>query len=537
MVTKVVILLGYTCEYEPLFYNHLRPLSSLDDGLYPLACEEDVRCLATLVRSFKLVEVYIEHGFTVVNSYQRPPPQVRATIEDISQPCTSATIKEKFDKMLMLTWHDSTTPVKYFVYNFVTPRLCLSMILVHMLRILFVTPRSLPHGVDIQDHALPTIQSQFSAINLSFVLVEPTTNKMIADVIRQLSYDEIDMEGEACFGDVAGSGTHSFGLSRDEYFRVHDLDLNKNLTLDLKMVVFRKMVVVSKIVVVRKMLKRLVVNKSIVMLMGSTVHMKLNIMLSLVKMHVQMMMIMTMMILFVDEENEMVEPDVDVHLFGISKDVPFENIDVTSLVSKDVDVVNLDGFDSEHGNDDETTTYRRRSPTEAKDKVYPHFIESRRMLKLYKNDMIRTYTLYETLLNELANDGVSLSKHEINVGFVNSLLKKWITFSQRLRNANHTQTLDLADIYGRFVYEDNLIQRRYSDAKKALITTPSSTVISTAFFSNNVIQDFQENSDDEVDERSSEEYLRDLDIEYHERALLVNSKLLGPTGSICSHCQ
>ncbi|GJW46060.1 retrovirus-related pol polyprotein from transposon TNT 1-94 [Tanacetum coccineum] len=67
------------------------------------------------------------------------------------------------------------------------------------------------------------------------------------------------------------------------------------------------------------------------------------------------------------------------------------------------------------------------------------------------------------------------------------------------------------DIYGRFVYEDNLIQRRYSDTKKALITTPSSTPISTAFFSNNVIQDFQENSDDEVDERSSEEYLRDLD--------------------------
>ncbi|GKF32936.1 retrovirus-related pol polyprotein from transposon TNT 1-94, partial [Tanacetum coccineum] len=98
-----------------------------------------------------------------------------------------------------------------------------------------------------------------------------------------------------------------------------------------------------------------------------------------------------------------------------------------------------------------------------------------------------------------------------------------------MRNANHTQTLDLADIYGRFVYEDNLIQRRYSNTKKALITTPSSTAISTAFFSNNVIQDFQENSDDEEDERSkdersSEEYLRDLDIKYQERALLANSK-------------
>ncbi|GKC72168.1 hypothetical protein Tco_1118051 [Tanacetum coccineum] len=99
----------------------------------------------------------------------------------------------------------------------------------------------------------------------------------------------------------------------------------------------------------------------------------------------------------------------------------------------------------------------------------------------------QTYTCYKTLLSELANDGVNLSKHEIDVGFMNSLPEKWLTFSQGLRNANHTQTLDLADIYRMF--------------------------------------DFQENSDDEVDERSSEEYLRDLDIEYHERALLANSKL------------
>ncbi|GKD61258.1 hypothetical protein Tco_1298767 [Tanacetum coccineum] len=42
----------------------------------------------------------------------------------------------------------------------------------------------------------------------------------------------------------------------------------------------------------------------------------------------------------------------------------------------------------------------------------------------------QTYTRYKTLLNELANDGVNLSKHEINVGFVNSLPEKWLTFSQ-----------------------------------------------------------------------------------------------------------
>ncbi|GJW96084.1 retrovirus-related pol polyprotein from transposon TNT 1-94 [Tanacetum coccineum] len=136
----------------------------------------------------------------------------------------------------------------------------------------------------------------------------------------------------------------------------------------------------------------------------------------------------------------------------------------------------------------------------------------------------QTYTYYNTLLNELDNDGVNLSKHKINVGFMNSLPEKWLTISQGLRSVNHTHTLDLADIYERFVYENNLIQRRYSDTKKALLTTPLSTDIFTAFFSNNVIQDYQENSDDEVDKRSSEEYLRDLDIKFHERTLLANSK-------------
>nr|GEW09376.1 retrovirus-related Pol polyprotein from transposon TNT 1-94 [Tanacetum cinerariifolium] len=147
------------------------------------------------------------------------------------------------------------------------------------------------------------------------------------------------------------------------------------------------------------------------------------------------------------------------------------------------------------------------------------------------------------------DEGTSRASTPSPIRFVNSQINKvpqvdifWIPglYPKDMRSISHTmfkmlngltfdleisdQTLDLANIYRRFVYEDNLIQRRYSDTKKALITTPPSTTISTAFFSNNVVQDFQENSDDEVDERSSEEYLRDLDIEYHERALLENSK-------------
>nr|GFC58221.1 hypothetical protein [Tanacetum cinerariifolium] len=38
---------------------------------------------ATLVRSFKLIEVYIEHGVTVLDSYLKAP-RFKATLEDIT---------------------------------------------------------------------------------------------------------------------------------------------------------------------------------------------------------------------------------------------------------------------------------------------------------------------------------------------------------------------------------------------------------------------------------------------------------------------
>nr|GEW52436.1 hypothetical protein [Tanacetum cinerariifolium] len=81
-LNMMVVKLGYTGESDPLSYNYLRPLTSLDEGLYALACEE-VRCLATLVRSFKLIEVYIKHGVMALDCYIRPP-RFRATIKDIT---------------------------------------------------------------------------------------------------------------------------------------------------------------------------------------------------------------------------------------------------------------------------------------------------------------------------------------------------------------------------------------------------------------------------------------------------------------------
>ncbi|GJW09156.1 hypothetical protein Tco_1571579 [Tanacetum coccineum] len=65
------------------------------------------------------------------------------------------------------------------------------------------------------------------------------------------------------------------------------------------------------------------------------------------------------------------------------------------LEGEDVDVVNVDGFDSDPGNDEERNYRKRRLAElrtkieEAKDRVYLHFIESIRNLKLYKNDSVR----------------------------------------------------------------------------------------------------------------------------------------------------
>ncbi|GKA36168.1 hypothetical protein Tco_0722659 [Tanacetum coccineum] len=75
--------------------------------------------------------------------------------------------------------------------------------------------------------------------------------------------------------------------------------------------------------------------------------------------------------------------------------------------------------------------------------------------------LTQTFTRYKALMNELVNDGIKLSKLEINTGFIIAVTKEWQSFCQ---------------------------------------------------------------SDDEEDTRSSQEYLNDLEEEYQARALLAKSK-------------
>ncbi|GKC18858.1 hypothetical protein Tco_1021008 [Tanacetum coccineum] len=310
-LNMMVLKLGYTGKSEPIFYNYLKPLTSLDEGLYALSCEEDVRCLGTLVRSFKLIEVYIEHGVTALDSYLRVP-RFRATLEEI-------------------------------------------------------------------------------------------TDEVIDDVMRQLSFDEIELDGETGFVDVARGGVDSSGLSHDESFGVDDMDLNLNepVNLNVSQVKTQSKLPVSEEPDVGRtqepILSEVSTQESIMAEVSNEVPIVEEI-------GTQEFIVEDVVVkdyvssgedgedveqgtdddddvdedFLVDEENEIVEPDVDVHLFGISMYLPFDNIGITNLVpndvleGEDVDVINVDGFDSDPGNDEEKN-YRKK----------------RRNLKLYKNDDVR----------------------------------------------------------------------------------------------------------------------------------------------------
>ncbi|GJU01971.1 hypothetical protein Tco_1112309, partial [Tanacetum coccineum] len=254
-LNMMVLKLGYTAKSGPMFYNYFKPLTSLDEGLYALACEEGVHCMGTLVRSFTLIDVYIEHGVTALDSYLRAP-RFRATLVEITDEPGSIAAN-RIEKILLLTWHessettkepvcesvtpsslpqhDSSTPCKDSVCESITPRCMPDCILTPPTdeSVITYTQLSGVQGVDTQSHVLPTIQSQFSNINLSFVSQQETASQVIDDVMRQLSFDETKLDGEAGFADVMGSGVNSSGLSHDESFGVDDLYLNLNELVNL----------------------------------------------------------------------------------------------------------------------------------------------------------------------------------------------------------------------------------------------------------------------------------------------------------------
>ncbi|GJW27621.1 hypothetical protein Tco_0044496 [Tanacetum coccineum] len=279
----------------------------------------------------KLIEVYIEHGVTVLDSYLRAP-RFRATLEDITDEPAGSIAANRTEKMLLLTWHESS---------------------------------------------------------------ETTKEPVIDDVMRQLSFDETELDGEAGFADVCGV-FGQFQVKSDESLEsmTRTLNLNEPVNLNVSQVETQSELPVSeepdvgptqepilaeRLALRHPLWKRLELSVEDYVSSGEngedaeqvngqedesaptdgqffsddegidTAYETEYEVPDLVKM-----------------QNEIVEPDVDVYLFGISMDLPFDNIGVTNLVlddvleGEDVDVANADGFDSDPGNDEEKNYKKRR---------------------------------------------------------------------------------------------------------------------------------------------------------------------------------
>ncbi|GJV37797.1 hypothetical protein Tco_1379914 [Tanacetum coccineum] len=101
-----------------------------------------------------------------------------------------------------------------------------------------------------------------------------------------------------------------------------------------------------------------------------------------------------------------------------------------------------------------------------------------------------TFTSLKCLLNDLENNGVIIPQAKVNTA-----------------------------LYGKYNYEEDPIDQIYESEIQRFTIHASS---SKALISNNQFQD--NDSDVEEDLRSSSEFITDLNVEYHERALLANQK-------------
>ncbi|GJX91248.1 retrovirus-related pol polyprotein from transposon TNT 1-94 [Tanacetum coccineum] len=129
-----------------------------------------------------------------------------------------------------------------------------------------------------------------------------------------------------------------------------------------------------------------------------------------------------------------------------------------------------------------------------------------------------TYTQLKCLLNDLKINRVIISQSEVNVTFVNSLPRKWLSMNQTQRANNSIKNDSLVALYGKYHYEEGLIDDIYaSETQRFTIQTSRK-----AFIFNNHFQD--SDLDVEEDNRTNNEFMADLNAKYHERALLANQK-------------
>ncbi|GJR58217.1 retrovirus-related pol polyprotein from transposon TNT 1-94 [Tanacetum coccineum] len=134
-------------------------------------------------------------------------------------------------------------------------------------------------------------------------------------------------------------------------------------------------------------------------------------------------------------------------------------------------------------------------PSESRDaKIAALRLKFSALISLEGEKVNGTFTRLKCLLNDLENNGVTIPQAEVNATFVNSLPRKWLRMNQTQRANNSIKNDSLATLYGKYNYEEGLIDQIYDDL------------------------------DVEEDQRTSNEFMADLNAEYHERALMENQK-------------
>nr|GEU70918.1 hypothetical protein [Tanacetum cinerariifolium] len=131
-----------------------------------------------------------------------------------------------------------------------------------------------------------------------------------------------------------------------------------------------------------------------------------------------------------------------------------------------------------------------------------------------------TYTRLKCFLNDIKNNRVIISQSEVNAMFVNSLPRKWLSMNQTQRANNSIKNDSLDALYGKYHYEEGLIDDIYASETQRFTIYASS---SKALISNNHSQD--SDSDFEEDNKTNSEFMADLNAEYHKRALLRINEL------------
>ncbi|GKF32101.1 hypothetical protein Tco_0101899, partial [Tanacetum coccineum] len=132
-----------------------------------------------------------------------------------------------------------------------------------------------------------------------------------------------------------------------------------------------------------------------------------------------------------------------------------------------------------------------------------------------------TFTRIKFLLNYLENNGVIIPQFKVNSMFVNSLPRKWLSMNQTQRANNSIKNDCLATLYGKYNYEEGLIDQIY-ELKTQRFTIQTSS--SKALISNNQFQDSDSHVED--DQRTNNEFMADLNAQYHERNLLQLEEFL-----------